>query len=161
MLKVMQMRFLLVLLGAGWLAVAQAEIYKHVDASGTVTYTDYPVSGATRLHIGSSGAHWSTHASAKQVSVHHGEDDIAIGHVDAKTQKKRDELRRRVLIDELDAERQALAKARAAEKSAVAPFAGETPTSRTYLDRQSHLTDAVKLHTDNIAALKRELARLR
>ena len=157
----MQMRFLLVLLGAGWLTVAQAEIYKHVDASGTVTYTDYPVAGATRLHIGSGGAHWSTHASAKQASVRHGEDNMTIGHVDAKTQKQRDELRRRVLADELNAEQQALAKARAAEKSGVAPLAGETQSSSTYRDRQSHLADAVKIHADNIAALKRELARLR
>lgn len=155
------MRLLLMLLGAGWLTIAQAEIYKHVDANGTVTYTDYPVAGATRLHISGGGAHWSKSSPEQSGKIHHAEDGLRIPHVDAQTQKQRDEVRRRVLVDELDAEQKNLAKARAAEKVGAALETGESVTSSTYRDRQIHLSDAVKLHEDNIAALKRELARLR
>jgi hypothetical protein len=82
--------------------------------------------------------------------------------VDAETQKGRDELRRKVLSDELSAEEKFLADARTAYGSgAPAPLPEEQADAEKYRQRISRLRQAVQLHERNIEALKKELGNMR
>jgi len=82
--------------------------------------------------------------------------------VDAATQKGRDELRRKVLQDELAAEEKLLGAARAAYANGAPPLQPEErvqPQLRT--DRIARLRQSVLLHERNIEALRKELANQR
>ena len=76
--------------------------------------------------------------------------------VDAATQRGRDDVRRKVLGDELAAEERLLAEARAAVRQrradAAARGAGRTPSK--YRERIARLRQAVQLHERNIEALQ-------
>jgi len=79
--------------------------------------------------------------------------------VDAATQKGRDELRRKVLQDELVAEEKLLGAARAAYADGVPPLLPEErgqPQLRA--ERIARLRQSVQLHERNIEALRKELA---
>ena len=78
--------------------------------------------------------------------------------VDAETQKGRDDLRRKVLGDELAAEEKSLADARAAYgNGAPAPLPEEQNDAEKYRQRIARLRQEVQLHERNIEALKKEL----
>ena len=82
--------------------------------------------------------------------------------VDADTQKGRDELRRKVLADELSAEEKLLAQARAEYGTgAPPPLPEERTDAQKYADRIARLRQSVQLHERNIEALKKELAAVR
>ena len=79
--------------------------------------------------------------------------------VDAATQKGRDDVRRKVLTDELASEEKLLNEARAAYASgAPAPTPEEQSAPQKYAERVVRLRQAVSLHEKNIEALKKELA---
>lgn len=84
---------------------------------------------------------------------------LAFPRVDADTQKGRDDMRRKVLGDEITAEEKLLAESRAAYANG-AP--GATPEERAnpqkYADRIAKLRETVHLHERNIELLKKELA---
>lgn len=78
--------------------------------------------------------------------------------VDPETQKGRDDLRRKVLSDELAAEEKFLADARAAYgNGAPQPLPEEQADAEKYRQRIARLRQAVQLHERNIEALKKEL----
>jgi hypothetical protein len=78
--------------------------------------------------------------------------------VDPATQKGRDEMRRKVLADELATEEQMLAEARLAyNNGAPSPLAEEQTNADKYRERIARLRQAVLLHERNIEALKKEL----
>jgi hypothetical protein len=82
--------------------------------------------------------------------------------VDADTQKGRDELRRKVLSDELAAEEKLLAQARTDYGTgAPPPLPEERADAQKYADRISRLRQSVQLHERNIDALRKELAAVR
>ncbi len=148
----------LLMVACGVALSAHADIYKYVSASGDVIYTDHPVHGGKRLALGGHGS--------KTESVYHparskAETTVSIPHVDASTQDKRDHLRRNVLESELKTEQQALADALAAKKLAASAPAGAQQSSPAYQQRVGRLDEAVSLHQENVAALNRELARIR
>ena len=76
----------------------------------------------------------------------------------SETQKGRDSDRRRILEEELAAERRALdeAKRTLAEQEAVRE--GGERNYQKYLDRIKPLQDGVQLHERNVDALQKELA---
>ncbi|HEY8243215.1 MAG TPA: hypothetical protein VII68_07125 [Casimicrobiaceae bacterium] len=79
--------------------------------------------------------------------------------VDAGTQKSRDDLRRRVLQDELSSEEKLLAEAKVALGDGTpAPLPEERTSAQRYADRVGRLRQAVQLHERNVDALKRELS---
>ena len=79
--------------------------------------------------------------------------------VDANTQKGRDDVRRKVLNEELVAEQKLLEEARAAySNGAPPPTLDEQNVPQKYADRVTRLRQAVSLHEKNIEALKKELA---
>jgi dienelactone hydrolase len=78
--------------------------------------------------------------------------------VDAATQKGRDELRRKVLQDELAAEEKLLLESRGAFANGAPPaLADEQKDPQRYADRIAKLRQAVQLHERNVDALRREL----
>jgi len=81
--------------------------------------------------------------------------------VDSGTQRERDDVRKRVLTEELATENRMLTESQALLAQGSAPQAGETTTSPRYLDRVAKLKQTVDNHTKNIAALTRELERVR
>jgi hypothetical protein len=82
--------------------------------------------------------------------------------VDAETQKGRDDLRKKVLTDELAAEEKFLVDARAAyDNGAPPPLPEEQTDAEKYRQRIARLRQAVQLHERNIEALKKELGNTR
>ena len=78
--------------------------------------------------------------------------------IDAGTQKSRDDLRRKVLQDELANEEKLLAEARSAwGDGSPPPLPEEKANAQKYADRIARLRQAVQLHERNVDALKREL----
>jgi hypothetical protein len=83
----------------------------------------------------------------------------SVPRVDAATQRGREDMRRKVLSDELAAEQKLLGEARAAYgNGAPAPLPEEKSDADKYRQRIGRLRQAVELHERNIDALKRELA---
>lgn len=82
--------------------------------------------------------------------------------VDAETQKGRDDLRKKVLNDELSAEEKSLAEARLAyENGAPAPLPEEKTDAEKYRQRIGRLRQAVQLHERNVEALRKEIGNAR
>ena len=78
--------------------------------------------------------------------------------VDAATQKGRDELRRKVLQDELATEEKLLLESRSAYANGAPPaLADEQKEPQRYADRIARLRQSVQLHERNVEALRREL----
>jgi len=78
--------------------------------------------------------------------------------IDSGTQKSRDDLRRRVLQDELASEEKLLADARKAwGDGAPPPLPEERANAQAYAERIARLRQSVQLHERNIDALKREM----
>ncbi len=131
---------------------AGAEIYKYVDDEGRVTYTNVPRKGAKKLDIevGSAPKSRSNPGPAN------------FPRVDSQTQRARDDMRRKILQDELASEEKSLADARLALKEGEATrLPDEARNPQKYQDRIQRLRETVARHERNIAALKKELAGLR
>lgn len=82
--------------------------------------------------------------------------------VDAETQKGRDDVRRRVLQDELAAEEKLLMEARSAyAEGAPPPLPEERTNADKYRERIARLRQGVVLHERNVEALKKEIGGLK
>jgi len=82
--------------------------------------------------------------------------------VEPATQKSRDDLRRKVLTDELAAEQKLLAESRTAyADGAPVPLAEERADAEKYRARIARLRQSVAVHEKNIEALKKELGAIR
>jgi hypothetical protein len=128
----------------------QADIYKFVDENGRVTYTNIPKKGAKKLDVGSESSPAKSRSNAGPSSF---------PRVDSQTQKKRDDMRKQILQDELNTEQKALADAQKALKDGEGTRVGdEAKNYQKYLDRVQRLKDNVASHERNIEALKKELA---
>ena len=78
--------------------------------------------------------------------------------VDAATQKGRDDLRRKVLQDELATEEKLLLESRSAYADGAPPaLVDEQKEPKRYAERIAKLRQSVQLHERNVDALRREL----
>jgi hypothetical protein len=139
----MKLGYILVFLGlchAGW---ARAEIYKHVDADGHVTYSGTPFKGAKKLQL-------EPLPTMRPVRTNSREEAANFPRVDAATQKDRDGTRKQILESELAAEEKALAEARAELRKLAESPKGSIIGSASQ--------ERVQMHEKNIEALKTELA---
>jgi hypothetical protein len=136
---------------------AHAEICKYLDADGNMHYTNVaPERGWKKLScgVGDEAARGGAGKSAPSPA--------GFPRVDVDTQKGRDDVRRRVLTDELATEEKLLAEARAAYGDGAPPPLPEEQTSaQKYADRLAKLRQGVSLHEKNVEALRKELAALR
>jgi hypothetical protein len=150
--------FLLCLLLA---APAQAEIYKYVDESGNVTFTDVYKKGAKRIDLPGAPAPQSGSGKSSSRRASYTPSPTDFPRIDAGTQKRRDDIRRQVLQDEITGERKNADEARRqlALGERLAP--GEKATDSSYVNRVKKLRESVQQHDQNVASIQRELANLR
>ncbi|HET9113748.1 MAG TPA: DUF4124 domain-containing protein [Burkholderiales bacterium] len=158
------MKWLILMTACMVASVAYADIYKSVDATGQVTYTDHPIKGAHRMNLGPMPAPrvltgTAGHKASSVKSNNPGSGGFP--RVDAATQQKRDTVRHTILQSELNSEEQALKESLAVKNSAEKLHPGELASSPSYLDRLEKLNETVKLHNDNIKALQKELGSLK
>lgn len=145
----MKPRYWFILLCAGHIGWAQAEIYKHIDADGHVTYSSAPMKGSKKLDLE------PMNISSPPARVRNSDASPSdFPKVDSNTQKSRDGTRRNILEDELAAEEKLLADARRNLKENEENT--ETPPGRI-----KTLQEQVSLHRKNVDALKSELANLK
>ena len=145
-------KILLISLGTLFSFVAHAEIYKYVDENGRVTYSNLPMKGAKKVDL----PEISTIAPPKSQT-----NTVApstFPKVDTKTQRERDDVRRKILEDELRTEEQSLIEAQQALQEGQSVRMGNEKNYQKYLDRVQSLKDNVSLHEKNIAALRKELS---
>lgn len=160
--------WLLVLLGAH--GAVQAEIYKHVDADGNVTYTNVPMKGAVKLNIEPSAPSSAPAAKSKTPTP------ANFPRIEKTEQKQRDDKRRQILEEELAAERKALEEARTnlAEgetkpevfKTTIVGKDGKPKvvTRRNvakFQEKMDTLQGEVDLHQKNVELLEKELSSLK
>lgn len=128
-------------------------VNKPVVVEGT-TYKCYTESGAYSYFNVPGAPYRGPEPSGKSASPTPG-----YPRVDATTQKSRDEMRRKVLTDELSSEEKLLDEARTAyDNGAPVPLPEEKADAERYRQRIGRLRQAVQLHERNIDALKKELA---
>ena len=141
--------------GCGLLAAVPAlgEIYKQVDENGRVTYSNQPTKGAKKLDL----PELSTLPTQKAQTPTPGN----FPKVDGKTQKDRDDVRKRILEDELRAEEKNLNEAQVALREGEATRNGDERNYQKYLDRVQKLKETVTQHEKNVEAIRRELTALR
>ena len=150
---------------------AVAEIYKHVDAEGRVTYSNIKSKGAIRLEIdpdtNSIGNERSktktTSATSKRTAT-----PESFPRVDKDTQNQRDGKRRSILQSELDAEKAALEEAKKAYAEGESnPEVYHTASGQTFRNvpkfeaKMKGLKENVDNHQKNIELLQKELDSLR
>lgn len=149
--------FLLSLLAA---TSAQAEIYKFVDESGQVTFTDVYRKGAKRIEFPGAPAPLSPGRKApSRASANPSPADFP--RIDAGTQKRRDDIRRQVLQDEVAGERRNAEEARRQLALGERLQPGERATDATYINRVKQLRANLQQHEQNVTSIQRELANLR
>lgn len=144
---------------------AWADIYKHVDEHGNITFTNTPIKGAQRVIIESGYPAPRPAAKAKS-----GESTPRISppspatfpRVDAGAQKERDVNRRTILQDELAAEQRLLVERKKELADAEINRSAEEKTNpQKYVERIGRLRENLQLHEKNIAALQTELGKIR
>ena len=130
--------------------VVEGSMFRCTTASGAAAYFNVPgVDGTAPVRRGSTAAK-STPTPA------------GFPRVDAETQKGRDDMRRKVLGDELAAEEKLLAEARTLyANGAPVPLPEEQANADRYRERIARLRQSVQLHERNIEALKKELGSTR
>ena len=144
---------------------AWADIYKHVDAQGNITFTNTPIKGAQRILIEPS------HPSATPPASNRSQpalgqpgtaSPVSFPRVDTRTQKDRDINRRSILEDELAAEQRLLTESQKELANADATRSeDEKRNPQKYLMKLNRLRETLQLHEKNISALETELSKLR
>lgn len=144
----------------------QADIYKSVDADGHVTYSSTPAKGSKRLDLGPAPTSRAADSPAHRPTSESSAENFP--RVDRATQQNRDDVRRRILEEELVTEQKLLAEARgnlkAGEENPEVFRGKDGKTYRNvakYEEKIRDLTDEVELHQRNIEALQTELFRLK
>lgn len=132
---------------------ATAEVFKSVDSNGRVTYSNTPSKNAEKIEL----EPLNTITAPKRKP---GATPADFPKVDNETQRKRDDLRRKILVDELANEQKQLAEAKKALLEGEAVRLGNERNYQKYLDRVQQLKDKVTQHEKNVQALQKELGNL-
>lgn len=143
-------------------APAYADIYKYVDENGLVTFTDVYRKGAKRIEL--PGAPAPLPAVTPEKAPRRASYQPSPAHfprIDPATQKNRDDIRRQILQDEIDAERRSAEAARRQLQLGERVQPGEKITDSTYVDRVKRLQAAVYRHEQNVRSIQRELSNLK
>ena len=153
---------MIALLGLGTSLIAQAEIFKLVDADGQITYSNVPMKGAIRLNLEPATAAGSRAGSGPKASTM--APSAGFPRVDQNTQKARDSKRMEILNDELVSEHKALENAkRSLAEGQENPETFKGNDGKTYRnvskfnEKIQNLQRDVNLHQKNIEMLEKEL----
>ena len=158
----MSKNILLLLCLLGFNGTTTAEIYKKVDENGHVTYSNVPIKGGVKLNVEppvSTAPETPTARPRAKTPT-----PANFPRVDRETQTKRDDKRKQILLEELEAEKKALEEARVAytEGEAV-PEVFRTKDGKVrrnvakYDEKMQRLKATVDAHERNIELLQKEL----
>jgi hypothetical protein len=140
---------------------AGATICKYIDADGNIVYSNV-AQGKNLRKLSCDIADDTPRPKGASSGAAKTPTPTGFPRVDADAQKSRDELRRKVLSDELASEEQLLNEARGAYGSgAPQPLPDEQNDAEKYRQRIAKLRQAVQLHERNVDALRKEIAALR
>lgn len=143
---------------------AGAEICKYADSDGNVHYSNVaPEKGWKRLGctLGDDGTVRRT-GSANGTTTKSSPSPAGFPRVDTETQRGRDDVRRRVLADELATEEKLLVEARREyADGAPVPLPEEKADAEKYRVRIGKLRQTVNVHEKNVEALKKEIGTIR
>lgn len=153
--------------------LVHAEIYKHVDSEGRVTYSNVKINGAKKLDLEPADTNFGGDNSEASRSKNRAPQaktatPANFPKVDADTQNQRDGKRKDILQAELEAEKQALAKAKEAyaegeSKPEVYQKKNANGTSSTFRnvakfeEKMKALQASVDAHQRNIELLTKEI----
>jgi hypothetical protein len=136
---------------AAW---AQGSVCKYVDADGNIVFSNLPPEKGQRK-ISCIGGDEPRKGTAPARST---PSPAGFPKVDADTQRTRDDMRRKVLTDELGAEEKLLAEVRVTyANGAPVPLPEEQGNAEKYRERIARLRQSMQLHERNIEALRKEL----
>jgi hypothetical protein len=146
---------------------AHAEIYKHVDAEGRVTYSNVKIKGAKKLYLEPADTSFGnpTGGETKRTPSAKTPTPASFPKVDAGTQNQRDSKRKEILQAELATEKQALEEA----KKAYAEGESNPEVFRTadgsvrrnvpkFQEKMKALQENVDAHQRNIQLLEKEIS---
>jgi hypothetical protein len=138
--------------------LVHAEIYKSVDEDGHVTYSSTPLKGGKKLNL---------EPLPTMVPPANVQSSEGFPRVDTETQRGRDDTRRKILQDELNAEQKLLDEATQNLKDGESnPEVFKRNDGKTYRNVAKYdekvkvLQEQVDLHKNNVDALKTELSKL-
>ena len=146
---------------------ADATICKYIDADGATHYTNVaPDRGWRKLscEIADDAPRPRTPSSPGTSTSKPAPTGTPTGfpRVEPEAQRSRDELRRKVLNDELANEQKLLDEARGAYgNGAPPPLADEQNDAEKYRQRIARLRQSVQLHERNVEALRKEITTIR
>ncbi len=139
--------------------MAQGSVCKYVDGDGNVVFSNLPPEKGMRkisCNFGDEPQKRSGGTASGIAKATPTPGDFP--RVDPGTQKGRDDVRRKVLGDELATEEQLLAEARVSyANGAPVPLPEERSNAEKYRERIARYRQAIGLHERNIEALKKEL----
>jgi len=140
-------------------ADACADICKYIDAEGNTHYSNVAPEKGWRKLACTSGDDSTIRRSGNGALSRTAPSPPGFPRVDPETQRGRDDVRRKVLNDELAAEEKLLVESRAAyADGGPVPLPEERQDAEKYRARIARLRQSVTLHEKNIEALKKELA---
>ena len=146
-------------------AIANADICKYADGDGNIHYSNVaPERNWKRISCtsGDDGGMRKSGAAPATGLTKSAPTPAGFPRVDVETQKGRDDVRRKVLSDELGSEEKLLAEARLAyADGAPVPLPEERASAEKYRERISRLRQSVSVHEKNVEALKKELQTVR
>ena len=141
----------------------QADIYKHVDKDGHVTYSNVKINGAKKLNLAPANTNFGT-STQKQINSNSKQTSSDFPNVDKNIQQQRDQSRKDILLAELASERQALAAAKTAyDEGAKNPETFRTANGgigrnvAKYEEKMKQLQADVDVHQRNINLLEKEV----
>jgi hypothetical protein len=149
-------------------AHADSTIYKCVDKSGRVEFTDINKSGCKALdlpgYMPAPRAPTPSAAPSPAAAMRQGAKPVAspsnFPRVDNATQRARDDDRRAILEEELRAEEQKLASMRRDFNGGEPERQGNEKNYAKYQERVAQMRDDISRSEKNIEALRRELANI-
>lgn len=155
----------------GFIATAvHAEIYKHVDADGRITYSNVKIKNAKKLDLEPADTNFGNTPKPANKNSDGAKSSTPsdFPKVDSNTQNQRDAKRKDILKSELESEKQALERAKQAytegesnpEVYQVKNANGSTSTFRNvpkYQEKMKALQAEVDAHQRNIDLLTKEL----
>ena len=153
-------------------AHADSTVYKCVDKSGHVEFTDVSKSGckpldlpgympAPRAPVPAATPAASMRQGAGRSTASPAASPASFPRVDSTTQRARDDDRREILGDELRAEEQKLAALRRDFNNGEPERQGNEKNYAKYQERVAQMRDDINRSEKNIEALKREIGNLR
>ncbi|MBS0299508.1 MAG: DUF4124 domain-containing protein [Proteobacteria bacterium] len=129
-------------------AIAQTNIYKHVDKDGNITFTNRRIPNAEKISIASYSRNSESNPTRLQSNGN-------APRIKDTTQKERDTVRRQILQKELTAEEKHFSET----QTHLDQFSNN-PEAGNFQEKTVQLKNKLFLHQRNITALKKELGRL-